>query len=789
MKKIKTRLKKALIGGAYYALIVQLIGFMVTVLCFGCVTRLRLLNRERYWEKFPEPPGRSQGVSWIGEDDRGCVWIMSGQGAYSWDAAEKRWIVSPLRTGQYLTRLYGGAKTGLYATQRGKEEHWGEIFLLDKDLAKYVTQFYFDVAHAAPGFYVVGKDRFLNWGGGKLRIYAKGKWIELSADLPQTGTLVFDGGRCVSLYADGRLYVVDRHSNVAVRELDARISRKANKGALWGGDKALVLEYGAKGVTGFDIFTGRRVDTQKINQSLGDSSVYDLFSTPDGDVWVMAHDRALASYVLYRIRPDGTTALVPDTAGIPWDNHQFTHSPRSVLMRRHGAVWFASHDIGVFCLTDGIIRQFDHRTDGSPAACEVLLQGRNGVVYAGSENGLYAYNNGRSLTGAAPTEPTPTVKMPASAWRHVIASSDRLRAAWYVNDMVVFVSRHGRTLTALNAADGGVRFSIPLSDDDVEQAWVTAGSDKTELTICLRDRTCAIDAATGTILRNLETKRDRRLAPIAVGNDYILVKQYRGSTVSRVKASGEDVWTRPLSGYVMTHPSAFGPLLLVQTRQGSYGGQASHGIDGNSGELLWSDIVNAYGAGTAFADDATYCVESDSYLAPDTTEAWLIARDPRTGVRRWHYRKPGTTVGHAPLVDRAKDRVYGALCNGTIVCLNGVTGEPVWETLLPEPPVSAPAASYEPYVSCMLLSSATVAILAADQMLYLVNTKDGSLLHRIALTEDTIMHGKWVGVPPVIAGPWLAGKVLIIATESGITAYSLASLDETKGVNPFGTVP
>jgi hypothetical protein len=347
----------------------QLVASLLLIVCSVLAGGWRFPDREAYWEKFPEPPGRAQGVSWIGEDRGGCVWIMSGQGTYSWNASERKWSTSLLGAGQYLTQLYGDAKTGLYATQRGKEEHWGEVFSLEEGGAKCVTSFYYDVAHNAPGFYVAGKDRFLNWGGGKLRVYVAGKWIEEPADLPQVGTQVFDTGNAVTLYAEGRLYVVDRKGRIHEAEADGAVSRQATKGALWGAGKAIVLEYGAAGVAGFDVRTGRVADTGKINRALDGRNVYDLFSTPGGDVWIMAYDRPLESYVLLRVKPDGTATLISDTAGIPWDNHQFTHSPRSVLIDRRGAVWFASYELGVSCLADGKLRQFDSRIDKSPLAC------------------------------------------------------------------------------------------------------------------------------------------------------------------------------------------------------------------------------------------------------------------------------------------------------------------------------------------------------------------------------------------------------------------------------------
>lgn len=760
--------------GASYARAAQLAIVSFWALLFaGCATVPRLSTQERYWEKFPEPPGRPEGFTEIGEDRHGGLWLISGWGTYFWNAPEKQWSEVQLRPGFRPEQLHGGRETGLYAVQSGQDKHWCEVFRLEDGAAKYVTRIYREAAHRSPGFRVAGKDRFINWGGGKLRIYADGKWIEQSADLPLYETRVLDTNRSVALYAKGWLYVVDRRNRVVVTPLETGIEPQVLKWAAWGRGRALVLQYDTPGVKEIDLATGRLSDSHTINQTLGKRPVYDLFSTPDGHMWVLAFDPALGSYVLFLIRPDGTASLRAETAGIPWDNHQFSQSPRSALQDQHGALWFASSDIGVYYLKEGRIHQFDSRIDNSPIDCRVLLQDRKGTIFAGANDGLYAYNKGVSLTGRAlqPLVPVSTLDFPV--WKYRLSGSDRLHRAWRIGGLIVLLLRHENELTAIDPLDGSVRFSVPLSDTEVKDAWVTQGGSQGELTLCLKDRLLGIDIETGTVLRTLECAWDPRIAPVAAGDDYILVKQYRGRGIYRVKPSGIDEWTCPLSGYVMTHPSTFGSLLLLQTRGDSYGKQATMGLNSDTGKALWNDPLDAYGAGTAFAVDGRYCVETACYLAPKTTEAWLIARNPRTGERLWHYRKSGTTVEHAPLLDPAGDRIYSTLGNGTILCLDGTDGTVVWETILPQAPARAPGASYWPYASCMLRAEETLAVVTVDGLLYLVDTVKGKVYRRIQLTEDTIRHGKRAGSQSLIAGPWIDGNLLIIPANNGVAAYSL----------------
>ena len=272
----------------------------------------------------------------------------------------------------------------------------------------------------------------------------------------------------------------------------------------------------------------------------------------------------------------------------------------------------------------------------------------------------------------------------------------------------------------------------------------------------------------------MEGKHNLRIGPIIVDDDYILVPTYRSSSVSRVGPSGESLWTCELPGYLMTHPSAFGRFLLVQTRDG---GRASCGIDIDTGKLLWKDTTNAYGAGTDFGDDARYCVETDCFLSPETTEAWVIARDPRTGERLWHYRKSGTTVDNAPVVDPARNRVYAVFRDGTVVCLDGKDGACLWQAHLPQPPVAATAASYGPYHSWMSLTHGFLAVADESQLFYLLDPLTGRILHRLAVTDDIIRYGKRAGTTPLCALPWIIDDLLVVPAENGVFAYALRCVE------------
>ena len=88
---------------------------------------------DRYWERFPKPPGRAEHLQWMGLDRYEQLWVMWGQGTYTWDRARKQWTEPVLRAGVYLTRLYKGPENRLYATQPAQEDHWGKVYHLPRN--------------------------------------------------------------------------------------------------------------------------------------------------------------------------------------------------------------------------------------------------------------------------------------------------------------------------------------------------------------------------------------------------------------------------------------------------------------------------------------------------------------------------------------------------------------------------------------------------------------------------------------------------------------------------------
>lgn len=734
---------------------------------------------ERFWEKFPQPEiGRPEQLHSVGIDAHNGLWIIAGNSTYFWDRQKQCWTAPLLPGGQYLTQFYGGPKMGLYVTQRGEQEHWAELLLLDQGRVKPVTRVYYDVSHWRPGFHVSGDGRMLNWGGGSLRICdEKGEWNEHPAELPQVGPLVLEGQNAVTLYYNGRLYIAGKGGAFSRAELNLPIDADATRATVWRGDVALLIESRHPRVWGFEVETGRPFDTTAIAGSLGGRVLHDMTSTPDGSVWIITSGPApRRGGELIRLAPDGTVASIKSADTIRWGaSDPFLHKPAPALMDERGGVWFATWSMACYVDPANTLHRFDHRWDNSPKVCRSLVQDTEGVIYAAGTAGLYAYTQGRSLTGRPPPPPVPMFDPGSPAWVHGVPPDDGLGMAWQIRDLVFYATRRGGEIIAIDPRDGSQRFRIAGETRRPSQkTWVAAGPDPAHLLICVGDRILTVDARTGAIVRTLQTNRDPRIAPVPIGDDLALVRQARGQSISRVTPAGIDAWTCTLSGYLQGHPSAHGSLLLAQTRQGSYGGQATHAVDLATGAKLWSDVVEAYGAGTAFADGARYCVEADSMMSPDAIEAWLIAREPRSGHRLWHYRKAGTTIDQAPWIDAGNDRVYAVLRNGTVVCLDGADGSPLWESRLPANAASAPGASYQPYHSCASSSDGWISVAAEDDLLYLLDTATGAIRWRIDLTASTAPAGNaFVPRPQIVAAPWIAGGRLLIATEYAILAYRL----------------
>ena len=187
-----------------------LVGLFVVFLCGSGLSAGEFIGR---WEELPLPPSKHKGVSAIGMEPGGVLWLMANNSLYYWAGQQFQPLDGELTSGQYLTSLYGGPDRGLYATQRGEEEPKGKLYKLTDGQAIYVTDFYYEVSHEYPGLYVSKSGRLFNWGNRFLAVYLQDRWKRIEAPLSLRVTLIFDTGEKVYFYYNQNIYSVGNYGN------------------------------------------------------------------------------------------------------------------------------------------------------------------------------------------------------------------------------------------------------------------------------------------------------------------------------------------------------------------------------------------------------------------------------------------------------------------------------------------------------------------------------------------------------------------------------------------------
>ncbi|MCK5804702.1 MAG: PQQ-binding-like beta-propeller repeat protein, partial [Lentisphaeria bacterium] len=375
------------------------------------------------------------------------------------------------------------------------------------------------------------------------------------------------------------------------------------------------------------------------------------------------------------------------------------------------------------------------------------------------------------LTGSLPFKSLPLRRFGKAVWIRERAWQKPICRAWAIDDLLFYAAKREAGILAFDPRTGETRFTIPANTENARSLWVSRGSRDGQLTVGLKDRVLTVETTTGKILRSISCKRDPGIAPVPVGNDLVLVPGHRAQSITRIDPQGDKIWERSLSGYMQAQPSVYSSLLMIQTRQNSYGGQATSGVDLKSGEMLWTDKTNAYGCGVVFSDNARYSVEGDMWLTPNATEGRLISRTPRTGAIRWTYRKPQTMLSHAPLLDPVTDRVFAVLDDGVVVCVDGEDGEVIWETDLLEKPLGPSACILAPYHSALSLSGGLLLVPSKSATLHLLDMQTGALRDRIALAEG-IVWSEGIRTPSdLMAAPRVVDDLLIVPYVQGIRAY------------------
>ena len=346
-------------------------------------------------EQLPLPPGKQGQISALAAEPEGTLWVIANGSLYYWTGQQYREPVGEkITTGYYLAALYGGHDRALYVTQRGPDEHQGKLYQLSDGRTIYVTDFYFEAGHESPGLYVSPSGQLFNWGNRFLAVYTQGKWQRIEALLNSKHTLVVEADQKVYFYYNRNLYSIDRQGQFEQREIVTSVetvpNRKRTHGALWGDDRLVIVEDGAKHIFAYYLEDGTPFDTTNINRHLTNQSVHDLFRAADGSIWVLVNDPELRRFVFLRITPDGKVAKIHKTSIFDWRNLRLWQFPHSVVNGSDGAIWFGTPRAGIARYRKGKLDLYGWQ-HGVAGDFRYLCEGAGGEIYAASPKGIYVF--------------------------------------------------------------------------------------------------------------------------------------------------------------------------------------------------------------------------------------------------------------------------------------------------------------------------------------------------------------------------------------------------------------
>lgn len=744
---------------------------------------------ESHWTRLPPVSKRTGGVSDIAIDESSVLWGMVGGSFCFWDGSRFQRLQNP-PFGAYGASFYGGSDRGLYVVQAGPRPRrglyqglpdCGIVYRLSREQVTRITDCKWGNSRDFPGFYVAKDGWFLNWTGKCVRVFDRQQWHETTLDPNNASPIVLDAGGTVHLYCNGTLYSSDISGNIERRVLHPPDRQPQAAAALWSIDRAIFIHRYAPSIRAYNLSTGDPVPVNDINASISQYSLMDLCSAPDGSVWILASTNGQNGYFLC-IHPDGSVNVIRGLAGLPRNifNMNTGYMP-SILFEDNGSAWICFPQSGVIHYTNGQMKQFDYRQGDSPSDCRRFVRGSDDSVYAVSDWWLYTYRSGESPDSNAGRQYPPIHSDLEIVWQVTSARLERLERAWPIGDSIVYTTSQNNQvnrIVSLDSRTGLERFQITPGPSWRDDPWIAQGHTPKHL-LLLGSRVATLDAQTGETVSQLDLRCSRFMEPVLVDGDYVTVRQDPDFILARVSPWGEQRWTCTLPGSLAAHPVACGPLMFIQTRaQSSFRGEASLAVDLQTGTQLWSDMTNAWGRGVCFAADGQYAVEGDTVSSSRIDEGWLIARNPRTGERLWHHRQPENGLLDSPVCDSTQDRVYAAFEGGEIVCLDGKTGEALWQTLLPNQPRSAVAIGHGLYWPSIALVGRLLIVVDRNDLIYVLDTDSGRVRARLDLTGSLVGANMRMGSEGLIGMPSIVGDAVIVPTPQRITAYSLLGVLE-----------
>lgn len=724
---------------------------------------------ESRWRKLPYPPGRADYVSAIATEGN-TLWAMVDSSVVHWDG--EVWHKpegAKLRGGMYLTTFQGGGRQPLYCTQPSERENVGKLYQLSDGTARLVLEFPYDASTSPPGLFLANDGRIFNCTKGKLAVWDDEQWNVTPA--PEAQHRVFETAGLVHFYYPhaGTLLTCDARNSVLSRTVDIKFGeREMVKGARWGDDRVLLTRYGSGPLQCLDLKAAKPVDISVLQEQFKQYTPYDLRRVGDS-VWVLVYGRT-PGYFLVRVPTKGEAELVEATRKIPWDNHQLWRHPHSVLLSR-GELWLGGlrHPLSVLRDFDGdgddaTLKIWGPETGLNLADCLYLAEDSQGKIFASTPHGIYVrYAQRPPEHLPAPLPPQP---LDEPTWRWRPRTRGQVTSAWLTDDAAIACINQ-QSLAAIEP-DGRQRYTAAIEGVSAfAPPWFIGETGKDRWQFATGEGAVTIDAVSGETVRQQKFKRDARITPIPIREGMLVVPPGRASEVVCINGESEPQWKTSLPGYVMMHPATFGRYAVLQTRGGSYGGQATVCIDTDTGKMKWREVTDAYGSGAAFGDDAEFVVEANTKMSPRETYGWLICRETETGGQRWEHRQQGA-IHHPPLVDTAKGRVYAVFGRGEVFCFRATDGEVLWQATLGENAFSKGRAdSYHSAWSPHSLASNRLLVVDSAQTLHMFNAKSGKR------QGSWMLALKMADTGQLMAPPRVWGKSLLVSRSRELAAYPL----------------
>lgn len=717
---------------------------------------------EAAWRRLPAAKIRSGRVDQLAFDGR-VVWAK-GEALVYWDGHD--WQLPEgrhIQSGLYSTVFVGGGDRPLYYTLHTNEPDPLALYRLRNGMAEYVTDVDVRSRLESPQLLVTADGHVLNLGIESPASFDGRQWNQLKVDTPVLGFV--EALDSLFLISATRRFTRVQNGKV-ISSIAVEIPRFDLRNATWvrwGTDHALSLSQYDSQLIAVDLTSGQTIDITWIRKQLGDVVIESIYGKNDGSVWLTIRDKREMSTRLVSLAP--SDELVEFTEATELGLPTLSRDCR-FLEAGDGSQWLSFRH-AVIRIGSGNVSRFGRMTGLNLAGCQ-LVEDAMGNIFA-CNGSAYIFTSQPDLLAGLPA-PTPIVESEAN-WTVPANSRRNFGGAWRRGDQLVVTSK-SIPLRVFEIQSGKELFQLPLDvNPEVglpHAPWIVT-TDQDRLEIATSTDIYVIDQAKREVTSKFPLIHDYRIAPVRTADGYLVVPSGRGRTLKMINFDGQTSWTAELPGYVRGHLVVHDDQVIIQTRDNSYGGQCTLGVDLESGEQVWLEKVNAYGNGVVTSAGPAAIVEVDYWMNPQQTEGWLVARD-KSGERLWTHRVAGEEPA-MPIMGPGGRRVYGIFERGTVVCLDSATGSVIWETFLSESlSKDGVFGSYDAAFPVHQLWGDKLFIVDQNLTFHVLDADAGTVLTRIAIPSKSTMVP--VSSRELIAMPCIMPSQIVFGFKDEIVAIA-----------------